>query len=179
MLGTRVRSLYDTGITVGDSASFLTLASAPAADGTRLCVTGRLIADNENAQLAAALIEQRTDPLLPAARYQAQGQAMPDVSTQMSQEMEWYLNAGVDVAAFDDGAGTDANGTAAGGPGVDTQALNESIEQLQDQTNQLTANVDTLLAGLTDKAGEEGAAESDIHQGAEGKLPEQQISVRS
>ena len=177
VLGTRVRSLYDTGITVGDSASFLTLASAPAADGTRLCVTGRLIADNENAQLAAALIEQRTDPLLPAARYQAQGQAMPDVSTQMSQEMEWYLNAGVDVAAFDDGAGTDADGTAAGGPGVDTQALNESIEQLQDQTNQLTANVDTLLAGLTDKAGEEGAAESDIHQGAEGKLPEQQISV--
>ena len=121
VLGTRVRSLYDTGITVGDSASFLTLASAPAADGTRLCVTGRLIADNENAQLAAALIEQRTDPLLPAARYQAQGQAMPDVSTQMSQEMEWYLNAGVDVAAFDDGAGTDANGTAAGGPGVDTR----------------------------------------------------------
>lgn len=60
---------------------------------------------------------------------------------------------------------------------MDTQALDQNIADLQAQTNQLMTDVDKLLAGLTDKAGEEGAAESDVHQGAEGTLPEQEISV--
>ena len=34
-----------------------------------------------------------------------------------------------------------------------------------------------LLAGLTDKAGEAGAAESDLNQGAEGTLPEQDVPL--
>ena len=38
-------------------------------------------------------------------------------------------------------------------------------------------DVDALLAGLTDKAGEAGAAESDLNQGAEGTLPEQDVPL--
>ena len=180
VLGVRIRSLFDTDITITDGSSFLTLVSAPDADGVSLCVTGRIIGENEDAQLATAPIQPRDNPLLPAVRYAASGETMPAVSDLLQQQLDWYANVSVALPAFASEGETSADATAAQ-PGTDAaadpQALSQNVEELQSETNQLMDDVDTLLDGLTDRAGQEGAAESDVHQGAEGTLPEQEISV--
>ncbi|HJD21988.1 MAG TPA: SpoIID/LytB domain-containing protein [Candidatus Gemmiger faecigallinarum] len=174
VLGARARSLYDTAITVGDNASFLTLVSDAGTDGVRLCVTGRLIGENEDAQLAPAAITVQDDALLPAARYAASGQEMPDVTQLLARQMEWYATASAALPASADGG---ADGETGDGSGIDTDALNQSLEDLEAETEQLTSDVDKLLAGLTDRAGQAGASESDLNQGAEGAPPQQSISV--
>ena len=96
----RIRSLFDTDITITDGSSFLTLVSAPDADGVSLCVTGRIIGENEDAQLATAPIQPRDNPLLPAVRYAASGETMPAVSDLLQQQLDWYANVSVALPAF-------------------------------------------------------------------------------
>ena len=172
VLGARMRSLYDTDITVTDGSRFLTLVSAPDADGISLCVTGRVIEDNEDAQLATATITQREDPLLPAARYQ-DGSQRPDTASLLAAQLEWYATA----SAAQPAAAPGSEAEEAQGEETASGDLSQDIAELQDQTDALMDDVDALLAGLTDKAGEAGAAESDLNQGAEGTLPEQDVPL--
>lgn len=172
VLGARMRSLYDTDITVTDGSRFLTLVSAPDADGISLCVTGRVIEDNEDAQLATATITQREDPLLPAARYQ-DGSQRPDTASLLAAQLEWYATA----SAAQPAAAPGGEAEEAQGEETSSGDLSQDIAELQDQTDALMDDVDALLAGLTDKAGEAGAAESDLNQGAEGTLPEQDVPL--
>lgn len=172
VLGARMRSLYDTDITVTDDSRFLTLVSAPDADGISLCVTGRVIEDNEDAQLATATITQREDPLLPAARCQ-DGSQRPDTASLLAAQLEWYATA----SAAQPAAASGSEAEEAQGEETASGDLSQDIAELQDQTDALMDDVDALLAGLTDKAGEAGAAESDLNQGAEGTLPEQDVPL--
>lgn len=172
VLGARMRSLYDTDITVTDGSRFLTLVSAPDADGISLCVTGRVIEDNEDAQLATATITQREDTLLPAARYQ-DGSQRPDTASLLAAQLEWYATA----SAAQPAAAPGSEAEEAQGEETASGDLSQDIAELQDQTDALMDDVDALLAGLTDKAGEAGAAESDLNQGAEGTLPEQDVPL--
>lgn len=172
VLGARMRSLYDTDITVTDGSRFLTLVSAPDADGISLCVTGRVIEDNEDAQLATATITQREDPLLPAARCQ-DGSQRPDTASLLAAQLEWYATA----SAAQPAAAPGSEAEEAQGEETASGDLSQDIAELQDQTDALMDDVDALLAGLTDKAGEAGAAESDLNQGAEGTLPEQDVPL--
>ena len=172
VLGARMRSLYDTDITVTDGSRFLTLVSAPDADGISLCVTGRVIEDNEDAQLATATITQREDPLLPAARCQ-DGSQRPDTASLLAAQLEWYATA----SAAQPAAAPGGEAEEAQGEETSSGDLSQDIAELQDQTDALMDDVDALLAGLTDKAGEAGAAESDLNQGAEGTLPEQDVPL--
>ena len=172
VLGARMRSLYDTDITVTDGSRFLTLVSAPDADGISLCVTGRVIEDNEDAQLATATITQREDPLLPAARCQ-DGSQRPDTASLLAAQLEWYATA----SAAQPAAAPGSEAEEAQGEETSSGDLSQDIAELQDQTDALMDDVDALLAGLTDKAGEAGAAESDLNQGAEGTLPEQDVPL--
>ena len=172
VLGARMRSLYDTDITVTDGSRFLTLVSAPDADGISLCVTGRVIEDNEDAQLATATITQREDPLLPAARCQ-DGSQRPDTASLLAAQLEWYATA----SAAQPAAASGSEAEEAQGEETASGDLSQDIAELQDQTDALMDDVDALLAGLTDKAGEAGAAESDLNQGAEGTLPEQDVPL--
>ena len=181
VLGARARSLADVDLSMTDHAGFLTLASEPGNDGVRLCVTGRL-ATSGSGELSAGQVELNSDPLLPAVRYGTDGDQMPDVGALLGDQLEWYLSACASTGtaspeSAEEGSGNEGKDQPAAPTGVDTQALDQNIADLQAQTNQLMTDVDKLLAGLTDKAGEEGAAESDVHQGAEGTLPEQEISV--
>ena len=172
VLGARMRSLYDTDITVTDGSRFLTLVSAPDADGISLCVTGRVIEDNEDAQLATATITQREDPLLPAGRCQ-DGSQRPDTASLLAAQLEWYATA----SAAQPAAAPGSEAEEAQGEETSSGDLSQDIAELQDQTDALMDDVDALLAGLTDKAGEAGAAESDLNQGAEGTLPEQDVPL--
>ena len=74
------------------------------------------------------------------------------------------------------GSGTQNNGTASSSAST---VLDDSLAELTQQTQDLIASADNLLAGLTDIAGQAGAAETDINQGAEGSLPEQSVSIDS
>lgn len=172
VLGARMRSLYDTDITVTDGSRFLTLVSAPDADGISLCVTGRVIEDNEDAQLATATITQREDTLLPAARYQ-DGSQRPDTASLLAAQLEWYATA----SAAQPAAAPGSEAEEAQGEETASGDLSQDIAELQSETDALMDDVDALLAGLTDKAGEAGAAESDLNQGAEGTLPEQDVPL--
>ena len=172
VLGARMRSLYDTDITVTDGSRFLTLVSTPDADGISLCVTGRVIEDNEDAQLATATITQREDPLLPAARCQ-DGSQRPDTASLLAAQLEWYATA----SAAQPAAASGSEAEEAQGEETSSGDLSQDIAELQDQTDALMDDVDALLAGLTDKAGEADAAESDLNQGAEGTLPEQDVPL--
>ena len=188
VLGAHMRSLYDTDIDVEDSSSFLTLVGTSDVSGVNLCLTGRLIEEDENAQLAAAPIQMQESPLLTAAQYAASGQQAPDMASLLKTQLEWY--AGVSTirtkTASGSGEETDADSESIqpnqeGQPGQTASStdLSQSIEDLQQKTDNLITSADNLLAGLTDKAGEAGASESDLNQGAEGTLPEQTVSVDS
>ena len=55
----------------------------------------------------------------------------------------------------------------------------EEIQELVQQAQDVIAETNDLLAGLSDIAGQAGAVETDIHQGAEGSLPTQTVTVDS
>lgn len=189
VLGAHMRSLYDTDIDVEDGSRFLTLVGPSDVEGLSFCMTGRLIEEGENAQLAAAPIQMQESPLLTASQYAANGQDMPDAASLLKSQLEWY--AGVSTISTrtasgsdgdEDGESQDVHPNQEGQPGQTTATdsdLSQSIEDLQNKTDNLITSADQLLAGLTDKAGEAGASESDIHQGAEGTLPEQNVPVDS
>lgn len=187
VLGAHMHSLYDTDIDVEDGSKFLTLVAASDVDGINLCVTGRLIEEGENAQLAAAPIKMQENPLLTAAQYAASGQEMPDTAFLLQAQLEWYAGVSTIRTATASGEEDGAEGSETvapnqeGQPGQDTSSvdLGQSIEDLQNQTDNLITSADKLLAGLTDKAGEAGASESDLNQGAEGSLPEQEVPIDS
>ena len=160
VLGARARSLADVDLSMTDHAGFLTLASEPGNDGVRLCVTGRL-ATSGSGELSAGQVELNSDPLLPAVRYGTDGDQMPDVGALLGDQLEWYLSACASTGtaspeSAEESSGNEGKDQPAAPTGVDTQALDQNIADLQAQTNQLMTDVDKLLAGLTDKAGEEG-----------------------
>lgn len=188
VLGAHMRSLYDTDIDVEDGSSFLTLVGASDVAGVNFCMTGRMIEEDENAQLAAAPIQMQESPLLTAAQYAASGQEAPDTASLLKAQLEWY--AGVSTiraktasgSGEQTGAGSESiqpNQEGQPGQAASSTDLSQSIQDLQQKTDNLITSADQLLAGLTDKAGEAGASESDLNQGAEGTLPEQTVSVDS
>ena len=190
VLGAHMRSLYDTDIDVEDGSSFLTLVGASDVAGVNFCVTGRRIEEDENAQLAAAPIQMQENPLLTAAQYAASGQEAPDTASLLKTQLEWYAGVSTIRAKTASGSGEEGNADSEsiqpnqeGQPGQaassSTTDLSQSIQDLQQKTDNLITSADQLLAGLTDKAGEAGASESDLNQGAEGTLPEQTVSVDS
>lgn len=167
--GIQARSLWQTGVDVGDRSHFLTITSQSDEDGVLLCVTGRLIEEEESAALDGAAITAAEDPLLTALQYQRKNQPMPEVRT--------LLQASVDSYAQQSAAGTAARNNAQAGEEESGTDLSGRLEDLQQQTDELLASADKLLAGLNDVAGGAGATESDLNQGAEGSLPEQSVTV--
>lgn len=167
--GIRARSLYDTGIEVGDSARFLTLTADSSEDGVTLCVTGRLIGEKESAYLDPSAIALSAQPLLSDTQYRRSGVSKPDVTGLLGQQIIWYAGQSF-VSAPSSGGQTETDDGAGG-------SLSETIDALDQQTQAILASTDAFLKGLTDVAGQGNAAEADLNQGAAGGLPEQGISV--
>lgn len=167
------RSLYDSTAASADGESYLTLVGDSSTDGVRLCVTGRLVHDDEDPALTATISENE-DALLTGIQYEAEGKSAPDRTTLMSSQMERYTNL-TGLRAGTGNSGTQNSSTA----DSSNTALDDSLASLAQQTQDLIASADDLLAGLTDIAGQAGAAETDINQGAEGTLPEQTVTIDS
>ena len=167
VLETQIRSLYTTGVEVGTDASFLTLVSEGDTPGTRLWVTGRLIAEGEDAQLDTSAIQAAQTPLLTAAQYQ--GQEMPDAAALRTAALEAFNAQPTDTAPDQEAP---AEETAAQEPTFDVDALAAEAHALAQSTSE-------LLAGLTDVAGSANAVETEITQGAEGELPEQNVTLET
>ena len=169
------RSLYNTTSATADGESFLTLVGDSSTEGVRLCVTGRLVRQDEDPSLTATLSENE-NALLTGVQYATDGKAAPDRTDLIAGQMERYTN----LTALRAGTGGSQTNDAAASSSTSTDtALDDSLASLTQQTQDLIASADNLLAGLTDIAGQAGAAETDINQGAEGSLPEQSVSVDS
>ena len=169
--GIQARSLYDTGVEVGDEAHFLTVTGDCGENGTQLCVTGRLIEDGEAEILNTAAIKTAEEPLLTAVQYQSKGQPMPSVSALMKASVDRYAQQSAATQAARKNGGTASDGA------VDTSDLTQQANDLQAITDSLLASTDKMLAGLTDVAGSANATETDLNKGAEGSLPEQTVTV--
>ena len=167
--GIQARSLWDTGVEIGDRSQFLTLTSTTSEDGVLLCVTGRLIEEEESAALSGASIQAAEEPLLTALQYQKKDQPMPTVSS--------LLGASVGRYAQQSAASSADRNNAQASEESDSSDLSSQIADMQAQTDAIVASTDKLLAGLTDVAGSGNETESDLNQGAEGGLPEQTVTV--
>ena len=168
------RSLYNTTSASADGESFLTLVGDSSTEGVRLCVTGRLVREDEDPALTATLSENE-NALLTGVQYATDGKSAPDRTSLIASQMERYTSL-TGLRAGTGGSGTQNNGTASSSAST---VLDDSLAELTQQTQDLIASADNLLAGLTDIAGQAGAAETDINQGAEGSLPEQSVSIDS
>ena len=169
--GIQARSLFDTGVDVGDDSHFLTVTTHSDESGVLLCITGRLIREGEAELLNTSAIAAAEDPLLTAAQYERKGQPMPTVSTLVQASVDRYAQQSTAAQAARKNGGTGSD-TAA-----DTADLAQRADDLQAITDSLLASTDKLLAGLTDVAGSTSAAEADLNKGAEGSLPEQTVTV--
>lgn len=169
------RSLYNSTSSSADGESFLTLVGQSSTDGVNLCVTGRLVREDEDPALTATISENE-NALLTGAQYATEGKSAPDRTSLISSQMERYTSITA-LRAGTGGSGVE-NDSAASSSSTDN-AMDESLASLTQQTQDLIASADNLLAGLTDIAGQAGAAETNINQGAEGTLPEQSVSVES
>ena len=169
--GIQARSLFDTGVDVGDDSRFLTVTTHSDESGVLLCITGRLIREGEAELLNTSAIAAAEEPLLTAAQYERKGQPMPTVSTLVQASVDRYAQQSTAAQAARKNGGTGSD-TAA-----DTADLTQRADDLQAITDSLLASTDKLLAGLTDVAGSTSAAEADLNKGAEGSLPEQTVTV--
>lgn len=169
--GIQARSLFDTGVDVGDDSRFLTVTTHSDESGVLLCITGRLIREGEAELLNTSAIAAAEEPLLTAAQYERKGQPMPTVSTLVQASVDRYAQQSTAAQAARKNGGTGSD-TAA-----DTADLAQRADDLQAITDSLLASTDKLLAGLTDVAGSTSAAEADLNKGAEGSLPEQTVTV--
>lgn len=167
--GIQARSLWQTEVEIGDDSHFLTLTSTTDEEGVLLCITGRLIQENEAAALDGASITAAEEPLLTALQYQSKNQPMPTVSSLLSASVDRYAQQSAASTANRGSAGTEEETS-------DTD-LDSQIADMQAQTDAILASTDKLLAGLTDLAGSGNETESDLNQGAEGGLPEQTVTV--
>ena len=168
--GIQARSLWDTGVEVGDESHFLTL-TAPSEDaGVQLCVTGRLIRDGEAEVLNTSAITAADEPLLTAAQYQAKNQPMPTVSSLLSASVDRYAKQSAAEAANKGSTQSEETTDSTG-------ELSDAANTLQQRTDAILASTDKLLSGLTDVAGSANATETDLNKGAEGSLPEQSVTV--
>ncbi len=168
--GIQARSLFDTGVEVGDESHFLTVTTQSDENGALLCITGRLVEDGEAEVLNAAAITA-AEPLLTAAQYQSKGQPMPTVSALMRTSVERYAQQSAATQAARKNSGTARDDTA------DAADLAQRADELQNITDSLLASTDKMLKGLTDVAGSTNAVETDLNKGAEGTLPEQTVTV--
>ncbi len=169
--GIQARSLFDTGVDVGDDSRFLTVTTHSDESGVLLCITGRLIREGEAELLNTSAIAAAEEPLLTAAQYERKGQPMPTVSTLVQASVDRYAQQSTAAQAARKNGGTGSD-TAA-----DMADLAQRADDLQAITDSLLASTDKLLAGLTDVAGSTSAAEADLNKGAEGSLPEQTVTV--
>ena len=64
--GIQARSLFDTGVDVGDDSRFLTVTTHSDESGVLLCITGRLIREGEAELLNTSAIAAAEEPLLAA-----------------------------------------------------------------------------------------------------------------
>lgn len=171
------RSLFDTGVTVPDASCFLTLLSDSDEEGIKICVTGRRIAEGEDAQLVGSAVKANEDALLTGTQYSALGRPAPDVNAALAAAMDWYASredAAPAAAAAEDQTGEADGGAQSGAAG----SLDQQIADLQQQTDALLASTDKLIAGLTDLATNgSSSVETSLNQGAEGTLPEQTVTV--
>ena len=169
--GIQARSLFDTGVDVGDDSRFLTVTTHSDESGVLLCITGRLIREGEAELLNTSAIAAAEEPLLTAAQYERKGQPMPTVSTLVQASVDRYAQQSTAAQAARKNGGTGSD-TAA-----DTADLAQRADDLQAITDSLLASTDKMLKGLTDVAGSTNAVETDLNKGAEGSLPEQTVTV--
>ena len=168
--GIQARSLWQTNVEFGDDSHFLTLTSTTSEQGVLLCVTGRLIDEDEAAALDGASITAAEEPLLTALQYQRKDQPMPAVSSLLSASVDRYAQQSAASAANRNNGAQQEEETSGSN-------LDDKIADMQSQTDAILASTDKLLAGLTDVAGSGNESESDLNQGAEGGLPEQTVTV--
>lgn len=172
------RSLYNSTSSSADGESFLTLVGDSSTEGVQLCVTGRLVRQDEDPALTAT-ISTNENALLTGVQYENEGKAAPDHTTLLTGQMQRYTDL-TGLRAGTGGTGSTGGSSQNTGSGSSSSnALDESLAALSQQTQDLIASADDLMAGLTDIAGQAGAAETNINQGAEGSLPEQSVSVES
>lgn len=164
--GIQARSLFDTGVEVGDESHFLTVTTQSGENGALLCITGRLVEDGEAEVLNTAAFTATEEPLLTAAQYQSKGQPMPTVSALMRTSVERYAQQSAATQAARKSSGTARDDT------TDAADLAQRADELQNITDSLLASTDKMLKGLTDVAGSTNAVETDLNKGAEGTLPE-------
>lgn len=169
--GIQARSLWQTDVEVGDRSHFLTVTSHSDEDGVLLCVTGRLIEEEETAALDGASITATEAPLLTALQYQRKNQPMPTISSLLSASVDRYAQQSAAASA------AKRNNTQETEETQDSAGNSAQIADMQAQTDALIAGADKLLAGLTDVAGSGSETESDLNQGAEGSLPQQTVTV--
>lgn len=169
-LGVRMRSQFETGVQPGQGASFLTLTALDTSNATMLCVTGRQLRETESAQLSPGAVRAAEQPLMPASYYAANGQEAPNAAALLEDQLQSYA---ADRSAIEE----QASGNATNSDQLLSE-LGDAVADMQQQTSDLMNKADEMiLLGLTDIAGESGAAESDLNQGAEGSLPEQEVEV--
>ena len=177
-LETGARSLYDTGNAAADGETFLTLTGPSSTEGVQLCITGRVVGSQED----------RT-PVRDSHRQRERGAARGDVrgagntrsrcGAALSAQMSRYT--ALTASRAGNGFGTQEQ-QAGGEPAATAAPAGESDEEIQElvqQAQDVIAETNDLLAGLSDIAGQAGAVETDIHQGAEGSLPTQTVTVDS
>lgn len=139
--GIQARSLFDTGVDVGDDSRFLTVTTHSDESGVLLCITGRLIREGEAELLNTSAIAAAEEPLLTAAQYERKGQPMPTVSTLVQASVDRYAQQSTAAQAARKNGGTGSD-TAA-----DTADLAQRADDLQAITDSLLASTDKLLAG--------------------------------
>ena len=173
VLGIGARSLYDTGNDAADGETFVTLVGPSGTEGVQVCVTGCVVGAQEDPTLSAQ-VQTNESALLPASMYEVTGRQAPEPGTALGDQMSRYT--ALTAARAGSGQGSGSAQTAGGGTDT-TTALDAELDELTQQTQDLIASTDDLLAGLSDIAGQSGAVETDINQGAEGSLPTQSVKV--
>ena len=106
--GIQARSLFDTGVDVGDDSRFLTVTTHSDESGVLLCITGRLIREGEAELLNTSAIAAAEEPLLTAAQYERKGQPMPTVSTLVQASVDRYAQQSTAAQAARKNGGTAA-----------------------------------------------------------------------
>ena len=174
VLGIGARSLYDTGNDAADGETFVTLVGPSGTEGVQVCVTGCVVGAQEDPTLSAQ-VQTNESALLPASMYEVTGRQAPEPGTALGDQMSRYT--ALTAARAGSGQGSGSAQTAGGSTDTTTTALDAELDELTQQTQDLIASTDDLLAGLSDIAGQSGAVETDINQGAEGSLPTQSVKV--
>lgn len=161
-LGIEARSIFDTGVIPGDDNSFITLMSSGGQNNSSICVTAEIVEEGQIASLNPSAIRQSAGAMVSGEDGMTAGIATTLLHRRNNSAQEIGNKESSSSSAASAGSSDD---------------LQEKIDDLTNRTEELLQSADKLMEGLTDVGGSTNAVEADLGQGAEGKLPEQTLTV--